>query len=68
VKNVFLRGDLLEEVNMKIPLGFNRNQTVGKVCKIKKSLYGLKQFPRAWFDMFRKTMIGIRCQQINVMR
>jgi Reverse transcriptase (RNA-dependent DNA polymerase) len=68
VKNVFLRGDLLEEVNMKIPLGFNRNQTVGKVCKIKKSLYGLKQFPRAWFDMFRKTMIGIGCQQINVMR
>jgi Reverse transcriptase (RNA-dependent DNA polymerase) len=43
VKDVFLHGDLLEDVYMKIPPGFGTNQTIGKVCKLKKSLYGLKQ-------------------------
>jgi Reverse transcriptase (RNA-dependent DNA polymerase) len=66
VNNVFLDGDLLEEVYMEIPPGFGTNQTIGKVCKLKKSLYGLKQSPRAWFDRFRKAMVGTRYQQINV--
>lgn len=42
VKNAFLYGDL-QEVYMEIPLGFGNNQMVGKVCKLKRSLYGLKQ-------------------------
>jgi Reverse transcriptase (RNA-dependent DNA polymerase) len=54
VKNAFLHGDLLEEVYMEIPSEIDTNQTVGKVCRLKKSLYGLKQSPRAWFDRFRK--------------
>jgi Reverse transcriptase (RNA-dependent DNA polymerase) len=47
VKNAFLHGDLLEEVYMEIPLDFGINQTAGKVCRLRKSLYGLKKFPRA---------------------
>jgi Reverse transcriptase (RNA-dependent DNA polymerase) len=65
VKNVFLHEDLMEEVYMEIPPGFGTTQTVGKVCRFKKSLYGLKQSPRAWFDRFKKVMISLGYQQIN---
>jgi Reverse transcriptase (RNA-dependent DNA polymerase) len=65
VNNAFLHGDLLEEVYMEIPPGFDTNQTVGKVYRLKKSLYGLKQSPRAWFNRFRKAMIDMGYQQIN---
>lgn len=65
VKNAFLHGDLQEEVYMEVPPGFNTSQTVRKVCKLKKSLYGLKQSPRAWFDRFRKVMLDMGYQQIN---
>lgn len=67
VKNAFFHGDLLEEVYPEIPPppGFGTNQTVGKVCKLKKSLYGLKQSPRARFARFRRAMVGMGYQQIN---
>lgn len=55
VKNAFLNGDL-EEVYMKIPPGFDTSATNNKVCKLKKSLYGLKQSLRAWFNKFTKAV------------
>jgi hypothetical protein len=39
MKNAFLHGDLQEEVYMEIPPGFANEQTVGKVCRLKKSLW-----------------------------
>ena len=51
VKNVFFNRDLKEEVYMKPPPGFNEKFRT-KVYKLKRSLYGLKQFHRAWFERF----------------
>jgi Reverse transcriptase (RNA-dependent DNA polymerase) len=65
VNNAFLHGDLLEEVYMKVPPDFGTKQIVGKVCRLKKILYGLKQSPRAWFDGFRKAMVGMGYRQTN---
>ena len=65
VKNAFLHGDLHEEVYMEIPPGFNGPETKGKVCRLKKSLYGLKQSPRAWFGRFCKEVCSLGFQQSN---
>ena len=57
VKNAFLNGDLEEEVYMEPPPGFNKEFGT-KVCKLKRSLYGLKQSPRAWFERLTKFLKG----------
>ena len=46
IKNVFLNGELEEEVFMTLPPGFCKEEEETKVCKLKKSLYCLKQSPR----------------------
>lgn len=63
VKNVFLNGDLEEEVYMSIPPGLENKSNNMLVCKLKKSLYGLKQSPRAWFDEFTRTVKANGYQQ-----
>ncbi|WJZ94996.1 hypothetical protein VitviT2T_013797 [Vitis vinifera] len=66
VKNVFLHGELSEEVYMHLPLGcMVSEKQCQKVCKLKKSLYGLKQSPRAWFGRFTKSMRAFGYRQSN---
>ena len=55
VKKVFLNGDLEEEVYMDSPPGFE-GRFQSRVSKLKKSLYGLKQSPRAWFENFTRSI------------
>ena len=64
VKNTFLNGDLKEEVYMDLPLGVQCNsENRSKVCRLKKSLYGLKQSPRAWFGWFSSAMKAFNYKQ-----
>ncbi|RVW95281.1 Retrovirus-related Pol polyprotein from transposon RE1 [Vitis vinifera] len=65
VKNAFLNRELEEEVYMKIPPSMETPENSGKVCKLRKSLYYLKQSPRAWFDRLTRVVKKhgfIQCQ------
>jgi hypothetical protein len=56
VKTAFLNGDLEENVYMAQPKGFvmERKERLG--CRLKKSIYGLKQASRQWYLKFDQTI------------
>ncbi|KAK3125126.1 hypothetical protein QOZ80_7BG0600470 [Eleusine coracana subsp. coracana] len=48
VKTAFLNGNLSEDVYMTQPEGFVDPQNARKICKLQRSIYGLKQASRSW--------------------
>lgn len=63
VVTAFLYGSLEEEIYMRQPEGFTRKGKERCVCRLLKSLYGLKQSPRQWnkrFDVFMHAQDFIR--------
>ena len=58
VKTAFLHGDLEEEIYITQPDGFKVAGKENWACKLKKSLYGLKQSPRQWYKKFDQFMVG----------
>ncbi|KAI3759425.1 hypothetical protein L6452_07232 [Arctium lappa] len=64
VNNAFLHGDLDEEVYMKIPEDFaNANET--RVCRLRKSLYGLRQASRNWYQKFTAALSSLNFKQTH---
>jgi hypothetical protein len=59
VKTTFLNGELDEEIYMEQPAGFVANSQEGMVCKLLKSLCGLKIAPKQWHEKFDRTLTSI---------
>ena len=56
VKTAFLNGYLSEDIYMIQPEGFIAKGQEHMVCKLKKSIYGLKQASRSWNIRFDETI------------
>ena len=63
IKLAFLNSDLKEEVYVHQPPGFAILGTEGKVLRLHKALYGLRQAPRAWNAKLDSTLKGMGFEQ-----
>ena len=66
VKTTFLNGNLEEEVYMKQPKGFSSSESEHLVCKLKKSVYGLKQASHQWYLKFHEVIASFGFEE-NIM-
>lgn len=62
VANAFLQGDLDKEIFMTLPLGYKVSGT-NQVCRLRKSLCGLKQASRQWNHKFTVIMDSAKYKQ-----
>lgn len=63
VETAFLNGNLDEEIYMDQPEGYGIPGKEHLVCRLKKSLYGLKQSSRCWSTVFKKYMESNKFKQ-----
>jgi hypothetical protein len=59
VKSAFLNGVLNEEIYVEQPAGFEKSNSTNKVYLLKKTLYGLKQTPRAWYSRLDTHLLSL---------
>jgi hypothetical protein len=67
VKSTLLNGLIKEEVYVKQPPGFKSEKYPNHVYKLHKTLYGLKQVPRTWYECLMDFLIknGFRIGKVN---
>jgi hypothetical protein len=58
VKTAFLNGNIEEELYMVQPEGFVDPKNDNKVCKLQRSIYGLKQASQSWNLCFDEVIKG----------
>jgi hypothetical protein len=58
--NAFLHGTLSETVFCSQPTGFTDPTHPDSFCRLHKSLYRLKQAPRAWYSQFTTYLLSLR--------
>src|SRR5271155_3202362 len=63
VNTAFLNSDLDELVYVEQPEGFEVPGKEDYVCLLRKTLYGLKQSPRAWFQLIATVLVDFDFQQ-----
>ena len=63
VVTAFLNRKLDEEIYMEQPHGYVIAGKENLVCKLKKSLYGLKRLSRCWYSAFREYLESIEFKQ-----
>ena len=68
VKTAFLNGNLNEEVYMDQPMGFIEKGKEHMVCKLKRSIYGLKQASLQWYLKFNDTIVSFGFKENTVDR
>lgn len=61
VVTAFLNGTIKETIFMQQPPGFVADHQKHLVCRLRKSLYGLKQSPRAWYEEVDSFLRTIGC-------
>lgn len=63
VNNVFVHGLLDKSVYMEQPPGYTNPEFPSHVFLLKKTIYGLKKAPRAWFHRFSSFLLNLdfRC-------
>jgi hypothetical protein len=59
VKKYFLNGDIEEKFYIEQPDGFMTHEKESHVCRLKKSLYGIKQEPHAWYEKIDGYLISL---------
>lgn len=65
VSNALLQGNLIEEVYMKLPQGYNTTNK-NMVCRLKKTLYGLRQASRNWYSKLSNSLISYEFQESQI--
>uniref|UniRef100_A0A2N9FZX9 Integrase catalytic domain-containing protein n=1 Tax=Fagus sylvatica TaxID=28930 RepID=A0A2N9FZX9_FAGSY len=65
VKTAFLNGELDEEIYMAQPAGFEAKGHERKVCRLKRSIYGLKQSSRQWYLRFHDSITSFGFEMIE---
>ena len=61
IDQAFVRAELDDEVYMRMPDGCG--ELSGKIVKLNKSLYGLRQASRQWFALLKRCLLSLGLEQ-----